>query len=298
MSIQYSGGTLKNNTFIPTTRAEWVGNVTQALSDAGWTTISGTPGSTTAGTDVTLESAAQNSSAKIRFRFFDPNVNNCAQVTMKHPTGSPTSQIGYALPTAGTGQWRVVANKFHFFAFATGGAANSIAPRGWLFGGTFFTPSFLGVVSGDGVGFFSSGGTTDADATSRSYWRRSLRPPTTNPSVHSLIWGASLLDISSAAAVAAGPTLSWWQGTRSAFDDGFQWADGTLPVYEALVAFGITATTDSAKLRGQLYDAMVINGQWTSESTFSFDGHSWLTITDDSNATLLGATASLVLAIP
>jgi putrescine:ornithine antiporter len=60
MSVQYSGGTPINRTFTPTTRLAWVQNVTQALSDAGWTTISGTPGTSA---DVLMESAAQNSAA-------------------------------------------------------------------------------------------------------------------------------------------------------------------------------------------------------------------------------------------
>src|SRR6266496_4861398 len=134
MSIQYSGGTLINRTFTPTTRADWVNNVTQALSDAGWTTISGIPGS---GSDVKLESAANNNGAKIRFRFLDPGSGNCAQVTMKNVAETLTSQIIYCLPAAGNGQWRIIANKFHFFAFATGN--NATAQRATVMGGTAYT---------------------------------------------------------------------------------------------------------------------------------------------------------------
>lgn len=108
-SIQYSGGTLINRTFAPASRADWVGNVTQALCDAGWTTISGSCGSTSAGVDIKLETAANNNGAKIRFRFLDPGSGNCAQVTMKNVAETITSQAMFALPSAGGGTWRVIA---------------------------------------------------------------------------------------------------------------------------------------------------------------------------------------------
>src|SRR6266566_850296 len=114
MAIQYSGGTLQNSTFSPTTRQHIVDNITTALQTAGWTAISGTPGSST---DVTMESAATAGGAKIRFRFLEPGSGNSAQVTMKHSSGSPTSQIIYCNPA---NTWRIVANQYQFFAFMTG----------------------------------------------------------------------------------------------------------------------------------------------------------------------------------
>src|SRR5581483_11808635 len=97
MAIQYSGGTIIHRTTTPSTRADLTNFMTQALSDAGWSTISGTPGS---GSDVTLESAAQSAGAKIRFRFVEPGSGNCMKVTMKHPLGSTAeSQAVFCLPS-------------------------------------------------------------------------------------------------------------------------------------------------------------------------------------------------------
>jgi hypothetical protein len=98
--IQYSAGTLINRTFSPATRQDWCNNVTQALTDAGWTTISGTPGS---GTDVTMETAVPSNGTGIRCRVFEPGTGNCAQATIKNAAGTLTSNIGYALPAAGSG---------------------------------------------------------------------------------------------------------------------------------------------------------------------------------------------------
>src|SRR5882724_5579700 len=114
MAIQYSGGTLQNSTFSPTTRRHIVDGITVPLLAAGWSAISGTPGSSD---DVTMESAATGAGAKIRFRFLEPGSGSSAQVTMKHSSGSPTSQIAYCNPA---NTWRVVANQYQFFAFMTG----------------------------------------------------------------------------------------------------------------------------------------------------------------------------------
>lgn len=293
MSIQYSGGTLINRTFTPATRADWCNAVTQALSDAGWTTISGTPGS---GADVTLETVAQNAGAKIRFRFVDPGANNCAKVTMKHPLGSTAeSQVVFCLPTAGSGTWRVVANKFQFFAFATGGA-NATAARGWVMGGTIYTPTFINIASGDGLGWMQGGSTGDTDASLRVGFRRGFRRNTNVPPAWSGVYSSNLLELVGSSATGGGSLLAW-QGGSTVEDQAFRWEDNTLPVYEALLSWGTgTGLNNESKIKGQLYDACVLNGSWSSEAIISMDGHTWLVITDTPTASS-SATSVLLVAI-
>lgn len=290
MAIQYSGGTLENSTFSPTTRQHIVDNITTALQTAGWTAISGTPGSSG---DVTMESAATPAGTKIRFRFLEPGSGNCAQVTMKHSSGSPTSQIIYCLPS---NTWRIVADQYQFFAFMTG-AGNATAARGVVMGGVLYTPSFISVSSGDAVGWMQGCGSSDADSTAtRQTFRRGLRADAiANAAIWSGMFGSTLLE--STIAVAGAVVVVILQGGNNQADTGYRWEDTTLLLYEPLISWATGASTSNeGRIKGQLWDAMIVSGTWTSETVVSFDGHDFIAITD-SAATLVGATQTLFVAV-
>lgn len=289
MGLQYSAGTLINRTFTPATRSDWVNNVSQAVSDAGWTAISGTPG---VSADVKMETAAGNQSQKMRYRFFDPGSGTSAQVTMKNVSESLTSQICYADPAS---TWRVIANKFHFFVFKTG-SANRTAARSFVCGGIFYVPSFL-TLSPD-AGWLSAIGTTDTEGTLRDSWRTNLRQNTvTNPpGRNSAIYNGTLVDNSGTAT--NNPAIACWQANAgSASTQGYRWEDNTLPVYEPLIGWWTgSASGNECKLKGQLYDAAVINGSYASETSFTLDSHTWLGITDAASPNI-AADATLFLAV-
>lgn len=291
MAIQYSGGTLENVTFSPTTRQHIVDNITTTLQTAGWTAISGTPGS---GADVTMESAATAAGAKIRFRFLEPGSGNCAQVTMKHSSGSPTSQIAYCLPS---NTWRIVANQYQFFAFMTG-ASNAGAARSQVIGGVLYTPSFISVSSGDAVAWMQTVGASDADATTtRLTFRRQLRSQSSGnvSCVWSGMFGSTLVE--STAATVGGISIVVLQGGNVSGDSHYRWEDTTLLLYEPLVGWATgSATGNEGRIKGQLWDAMVVSGVWTSETVVSFDGHTWIAITDSAN-TVSNETQTLFIAI-
>lgn len=291
--LQYSGGTIINRTFTPSTRLDLVTNITQAISDAGWTTIAGTPG---AGSDVTLETLAANQGQKIRFRFLDPGANNCAQITMKDVAGTQTSQIGAIVPS---NTWRVWASPYWFGAFMTT-SANATTSRSSVFGGTFFVPSFLTAAAS--VGFMNVLATTDADAINiRVNWRRSIRTYQFSANTiggWSAIWNGTLKDIAAGSAGGGSYlTLCPWQGgTSGGGDDGYRWEDGsTYPNYEPFIAFDVVGS--EAKLKGQLYDAVVVNGSMVGETTFSLDSLNWLAITDAAQINQV-ALATLAVVIP
>lgn len=279
MSLQYSGGTYINRTFSPATRQDWVNSVTQAVSDAGWTTISGAPGS---GSDVKFESAAANQGQKIRMRFLEPGSGTCAQVTMKNVPESITSQVFYANPTS---TWRVIATKFHFFTFISGSGAR-ITSRAFIAGGTIWSPTFMPYSSGDSLGFLTGSAAADTDATAKSSWRCSLRDydvSNTAGRFTGLVLN-SLLDKSSYASTLDCPSIACWQGGNHALgNNSYRWGDGTLPAYEPLLCFSLVGSGES-KIYGQLYDALVMNEAWNSETSISYNGHTWLALTDQSTA--------------
>jgi hypothetical protein len=226
-------------------------------------------------------------------RFFDPAANNCAQVTMKNVSESVTSQTGFALPTAGSGQWRVIANKFHFFAFTTG-AANAVVARGLIAGGIPYTPAFWNPPT-DSIGWFLAVGLSDTDTnTALSSWRRSLIPASSRPG-WSIIQASTLIE--SSTMTNSGVCINVWQGGQNSGDSMYRWGDDTMPIYEPLIGWSAVSNASEGKIRGQLYDALVLNSaSLVSEGTFSFDGKTWMVITDAPTTGARG-TATLCLAV-
>jgi hypothetical protein len=95
-----------------------------------------------------------------------------------------------------------------------------------------------------------------------------------------------------------GPSIANWQGGYTGDTTSwYRWQDGTLPAYEPLVLWSTTGVGAEAKIQGQMYDAMVMNDAWGSESAISYDGHSWIAVTDNSASLNLRARATLFIAV-
>lgn len=295
MSLQYSGGTIINRVQSLSTRQDHVNLVTQALLDAGWATISGTPGS--AGTTLVVqESAVGNQGQKVRVCSLDPNTGTCAQYFLRHSSGSPTSQTFFASPAAA---WRVVATKYHFFSLITG-SATRLSSRAFVCGGLLYVPSFLSYFSGDAIAFMYGNGTTDTDATTRSSWRTTLRSFDTsnNTGLFTGLLSASIINYNAWSSNDGGPSIGMWQGgSPSSSTTAYRWNDGTLPAYEPLVVWSPTLVNNEAKIQGQLYDAMVMNDSWSGETAITYDGHTWIAITDQAGLVSVAARNTLFVAV-
>jgi hypothetical protein len=273
-----------------------VANITAQLSAAGW---SGTPGSG----DVTMTSAAGNQGQQIQFRIFDPGSGNCAQCQIKHPSGSPVSQIGFLLPS---GTWRIIATKFHFFAFVTG-SANRGSPRGFVSAGVLYVPSFIALAAGNTVAWLYCNGTTDTDATTHTSWRTVLVQPYDGSFTcghWTGLYFTTLCEGSGMSSQLGGPSIPIWQGgyrqSGSANEVAYRWEDQTQMAYEPLVSWGTGGSTGlEGRIKGQIYDGVVISGSWTSESSISLDGHTWLALTDQAGAGSgeIASLATLFLAV-
>jgi hypothetical protein len=93
------------------------------------------------------------------------------------------------------------------------------------------------------------------------------------------------------------------QGTQSGSFNGqwppYRWHDGSTLTYEPLIAWGLTGASDEGMIRGQIWDAAMISGEYPADQTTSFDSHNWWVYTNNSawsNNVSIGAT--LVLTIP
>jgi hypothetical protein len=271
MSIQYAGGTLVNTTFNSDgTRSQLVTQLATALTSAGWSTLSG------GGTgDVVMKSAVTPQGLSICIEAKDPGSGNCAQVTMRTAAGDKVSAIAYMLPTSAK-QFRIIADKYQFFFFSTGGANNQNA-REIVMCGTLSVPSFI-VLSPLEMGWFEFTGNTDTTTTA-NLTLRALTPVNENSTYFCTLWNGSLYN---GAAVAGGPTVpsaptSWAQAT------GLTWADGSLPVNDALLGWNDSGATglsaQAITWRGQIWDSIAIPAPYTGETTVSWDSGTFMAIT-------------------
>ena len=303
MAIQYSG-TNYNNTFTCTTgtRLEIVGGLQTALTAAGWSVISG------GGTgNVLMQSATTPSpqSLTMQVKLFDPGSGNCAQIVPRNVGGTKT-MTNYLPLLPGVGKvFTVIANPYQVFVFTLSSQSTA---REYIAFGVPFIPSFLQGVITECI-WANGNGLSDTDATVRSTFRTGLwcgsstSLPVTFPSswydVNGNIWE---IFTSSPGGIPEGtPQLFAQVGSvlNTGTTNGYRWHDDSLLTYEPIFGWGETAYTDECKIRGQLWDAVIVNDGFTADQTTSFDSHNWYVLTNQNTGTSGQlARGSLFLVIP
>lgn len=284
MAIQYAGGTRVNYTFTDAgTRGDLVSKLETQLGTAGWSTISG------AGTgDVLMKSAVTAGGLSVRLRLYDPGSGNCAQFTIKNNAGTLTSQIFYLLPASV--DWRIVASQYAFAMFKCGGAYR-MAARAMLFGGTIWVPDYVLTVMGADLdcGYAQGAGTSDTDTTNNSTWRANIQD-SGQPIRGSALFKSIMLNGSGGNA--GHPLLGFphMQSGSNSSTVPFEWEGAPRLAAEALVGWSPDGSTNTRpKYKGQLWDAMIIGGQFDGESTITYDGHTFIAITDMATADYRGS---------
>lgn len=279
MSIQYAGGTIVNTTFVSDgTRGNLISNLNTQLKNAGWTIVSGD------GTgDVLVQSATTPAGLFIRFRLYDPGANNCAQITMKN-NGTPaalTSSIAYVLPTNGK-TFRIIANKYQFFMFSSG-ATYRKTNREIVMGGVPYMWDFnVAVLLSDfQCGWFVYNGESDTDVAAKSTWRDCLSFYTSSNKTASSLLMNNMLNYTTYNH--ASPAISLPMFIEVYSNYGYRLLDNSTTINEAIIgwASGIANNTE-IKFIGMLWDALVHGAVAAGESTISFDGRTYMAITDQS----------------
>jgi hypothetical protein len=142
-------------------------------------------------------------------------------------------------------------------------------------------------------------GVNDTDATTSTgaqTWRKMLRGGNTTLGPRwSGIFGSTLVEGVGSGIGALG--IAVLQGGSNVGDSDYRWEDTTLLLYEPLVGWATgSSASNEGRIKGQLWDAIVVSGTWTSETTVSFDGHNFIAITDTATASL-GQTQTLFIAV-
>lgn len=272
MSIEYSGGTIVNTTYTSDgTRSGMQAWLVAQLEAAGWTVYAGS------GSDITLMSVVSPQGLSIKFRFYDPGSGNCVQVTMQSITPALVSNIGYLLPTSGV-TYRLIANKYQFFVFASGTAFRKTA-RYFLMGGVPWVASNIQAYLGAMVenGWFIYAGTSDTDTETCASFRTRVNTASGNGFFSSTIWAGSLANWTTDTSPC--PNLEVRRG--SDYGGYIQFADGSLKAFEAFIGWYV-ASIGAAAIVGQLWDAIVVAGSFAGETTYTFDSRTYMAITDNS----------------
>lgn len=301
MAIQYSGGTNINTTFTCTTgtRQEIVTGLEDALNSAGWTTISGHHTA-----NVLLESATTPSPQSLvcRVKLLDPGSGNCAQVQFRNQ-GNTKAQANqfFLFPSAGK-VYRVIACPYQFFCFS---ADSLTVGRTFVGGGVPYIPSFLQGIITECI--WSQGNSTSSDTSTTLYatFRNSNFLGFDNNMCNQ--WqtvNGNQSEVYGSFGGGNRPGMQNLMVQKGAQDQVMQsqfapyrWHDGSLLTFEPLITWGLTSSSDEGLIRGQLWDAAMISGQFVADQTTTFDSHNWWVFTNNvlwSSTLTQGATLVLV----
>jgi len=272
-SQTYTGRPVTVVEFTPSTRADWVNNMINALLAAGWSQISGS------GTDRVLGSGTTPDNLRYKVRIWDPGSGNCARVGLRNwaETLLNDGQAMFCLPGGLT--WKVVASAYQFFAWVPGSTA----------GRTFVmatAPKLEPAVNYNitQAAFLAS---NDQGDTSTAF-SATLRTNTYCESRVGIILNADALFISF-----AGTTRSLLLYTPAGtFGDFREWIDGSRDVLETRVKFHPSA---SPKWLGYLWDAMLVYAVMAPDQTVTWDGRTWISLTANNTVdNTLGTVCLLV----
>ena len=296
--IQYAGGTNVNTTFTTTvgTRQEIVTGIQTALTTAGWTVVSG--GGT--GNVVMRSATTPTANNSIDVRLYDPGAGNCAQVFLRNAAGTQESSAKFLLPAA-LKVFRVIANRYQGFVFTAG----TSAAREFVAFGVPYIPSFLhGVITAD-FGWVMGNGISDTSAGVGASFRTVLGAQSTGgveSSCYAGLLNANLLNPTCSGANtqtgAVRISAALYNHTVQANTNAYRWHDDSLNASEALVGWGLTVVGDESKIRGQLWDAIVVSDSFAADSTITLDAHSWFAITNSNAGSTVTARGTLFLMIP
>lgn len=298
MSVQYAGGTNVNTTFANTsspTRREVVDGIVAALTTAGWSTVSG------GGTgDVLMESATTSQSLKIRVQVKDPGSGSTARLYLKSGISSAAGTFGCGLLPEASKTWRVIANRYQAFIFVPG----STKARDFVAFGNLHIPVTFSAQILE-CGWMWGSANSDSDTTTRPHFRTTLGANINFSTAEMcFILNGNMFETGNGtnynSSTAFGlPTMVYPQQTNISLGNvayAYRWHDDSSLIFEPLLAFGCNIN-DEAKIRGQLYDAIVITEPMNGGTELVFDSHNFYSITHNNVGYANGSSRGTLLVV-
>jgi hypothetical protein len=265
--IQYSGCTvancLQNTTIAATDRPTLIGNLRDAVIASGWSVISGS-----GTTDVILQSASTPNSNQIQVRLYDSG--EAAQAYLRNVSGTKVSQAFVLL--VGSGKvYRFLGNKYQWFTFTEG----STVKDEYLMCSVPYVPTFLAASIGGDFGIMQS---NHVDATCNNL-RYSLS--SSCQGTFSAITNNNSLGLNTGLTGAGQFDVVVPGGVIGTGGQSYRWSDDSLFSAEPLVAWGLVASTDERKVKGQFWDSVVISDSFAGDSIIQLDSRNWYAVTNN-----------------
>jgi hypothetical protein len=286
------------------TKQQIINATESALVQVGWYTISGS-----GTTNLLMQSSMTPQGLRYRLRVRDNGSNNTSfsieNVAGTRQGTNNTNGTGLLWPNNRT--YRIVASKYQFFIFednATSVNSNSASFRSTVFCGVPWIPSNL-----VGTIYESIWMITNASSDGSSSQRGSLREVL---GARNNVGGNGNLTVicnnniwesqgnSGMNGIGMPSLITLWQGTRiqRQLYTWYRWHDDTEFMVDPLIAWGLTAQTDEAKIRGQLWESYIaVGGPYQPNHTFTLDGRTFLPMTINNYGTNENARGALMTAI-
>lgn len=282
MAIQYAGGTLVNTTTTVTDKATLHAAIDSALTGAGWTITT-----TTSSTDKIYRSVATPQSNQIKVRVFTGT--NCVRIKMMNTAETILQSDSCYLFPSSSATYRIIASRYQFAIFVPG----SISSRNFCFASAVYIPPHLVSFGLTTSAFIMGDGQTDTDTSNTvGSFRTSLNSRGLAGFAPSQGWSivnSTAVEYNAIAADSSAhpglPALVSFQSTAIHSISGFRWHDDSAFIVEPLVAWGAPTIDSEAKVRGQLWDSIVVTESLPADGTSLIDSRTFYNLTDNNNGT-------------
>jgi hypothetical protein len=278
----YRGYTRRHTSWVQSagTKQELINKIESELNACGWTTVSGS-GTTNLLMQSALSPPGQNLQMRLRAK---DNAGNCVTLSIENVAGTKASTnsttAGFMLLPAASKTWLFTVNKYQGFIRTP----SVSSPREFSGFGVPQVPSRLEGVITEAI-WGGGNSVNDTDTTVRACLRDRLRFGTANQAA---ICNGNLWQRNNSTGALGVGGISLTAFSCSASTDGifgYSWHDDSVMPFDALIAWGLTATSDVGKFRGLLWDAVISSGAYGAELTTSFDSHNWIVLTDNNTGT-------------
>lgn len=285
-----------------TTKQQVINAAESALLQVGWYTVSGS-----GTTNLLMQSPMTPQNLRFRLRVRDHGGSN-AVFSIENVAGTKvgtTNSNGTACIHPNNRSYRIIANKYQFFLFEENVSTGTTAAnaRSNVFCGVPWIPSNLTGTIYESI-WMMGNGLSDVDGTSHGSLREVLgsRNNTGGNGNVSVICNGNIwesLGTSNSTGIGMPYLITLWQGSRIQRNLGtwFRWHDDTEFMVDPLIAWGLTAQTDEAKIRGQLWDSYIATAGPYQLNTFSLDGYTFFPITLNNAGTTENARGTLMTVI-
>lgn len=295
MSLVFTSGTQFHASVPADDKATLIGEIEDALTTCGWTVISG------AGTsNVKLESIATTAGNQIRVRVWDDSAN-CVRIRLMNTAETVVmSDSGYLLPAASK-DFIINANRHQFTIYC----AASDNARDFVMVSALYIPSHLTSLYTT-CAFLLSQSATDTDTGNKGSFRvgMSARHPSSRHFGNFFgMVGSTTLEITNntgTGVVTGTPGLMVPQFADVESQTGVLWHDQSAFILEPLMGWGLSDTTDPARIYGQLWNAAIVTEAYPmDEVPTAFSSHNWINLTSNNSGTSgVVARGSLLLTTP